>query len=298
MDIVNSQAIPTEELSLREFLIVLRQARWLIVSITVLAAVGTGIAALVVPKTYVATVLMAVATNESGNSQLGALGSLVSQVGGLTSLAGLSPEADSKKAETVAVLQSEVLTERYIDENHLLPILYAHKWDNIARRWKETDPEQIPTLWKANQFFKKDVRTVVTDSKTGLVTLKISWRNPELATEWANGLVKLTNDYLRKKAIDESERNIAYLTEQADKTEVVGVKQAIYTLMESEINKAMLARGNDEYAFKVLDPATQPERPSYPRPVLWVTVAVFASLLLSGIGLFGWAVWNKVRPFD
>lgn len=298
MDIVNSQIVDSEELSLREYLLMLGRAKWLIVSTVALVTFATAAAALLLPKTYVATVLMAVAHNNTGGSQLGALGSLVSEVGGLSSLTGINPDEDSKKAESVAVLQSEVLTERYIAENHLLPILYAPRWDNVAHRWKETDPRKIPTIWKANQLFNKKVRTVTIDSKSGLVTMKISWQDPKLATTWANGLVKLTNEYLRKQAIDESERNVAYLTDQANKTDVVGIKQAIYTLMESEINKSMMARGNDEYAFKVLDPATEPEKASSPQPLLWVTLALFGSLLFCGIAVYGWAVWKKTLPFE
>jgi hypothetical protein len=47
---------------------------------------------------------------------------------------------------------------------------------------------------------------------------------------WANELVRMTNDYLRDQAIQESERNIAYLNDQASKTDAVGAKQAIYAL--------------------------------------------------------------------
>jgi len=51
----------------------------------------------------------------------------------------------------------------------------------------------------------------VTDPKTGLVTLSITWNDPNIAAKWANGLVRMANDYLRDQAIEESERNIAYL---------------------------------------------------------------------------------------
>jgi uncharacterized protein involved in exopolysaccharide biosynthesis len=293
MDTVNPNHSIPEELSLREFLGILKRVRWAIISIVVIAALIAGIAASLLPKTYRATVLMAVVTSNSGSGPAGALGSLVSQMGGLGSLAGISTGADSKKAESVAVLQSEVLTERYIADNRLLPVLYASKWDNVSNRWKELDTTKVPTLWKANEYFKKNIRTVTTDPKSGLVTLTINWSNSAVATKWANDLVKLANDYLRKKAIDESERNIAYLNGQATQTDVVGVKQAIYTLMETEINKAMMARGSDEYAFKILDPAVAPENPFSPRPLLWVIVALFGSSLLSISAMFAWAVWTK-----
>jgi uncharacterized protein involved in exopolysaccharide biosynthesis len=148
-------------------------------------------------------------------------------------------------------------------------------------------------LWKGNEYFKKKVRSIVTDSKTGLVTLTIAWKDPRIAANWANGLVALTNDYLRKKAIEESERNIAYLNAQANKTDVVAVKQAIYTILQTEINKEMLARGSDEYAFKILDPAVAPEKPSTPTLAFMVVLAVFGSLALSVLIAFIRVAWLK-----
>ena len=91
----------------------------------------------------------------------------------------------------------------------------------------------------------------------------------------------MTNDYLRDKAIATSERHIAYLKQQAAATDMVGVKQAIYGLMEREINKEMLARGTEEYALNVIDPAQAPEIPSSPRPILWTIAGTLFGVLLS-----------------
>jgi uncharacterized protein involved in exopolysaccharide biosynthesis len=191
-------------------------------------------------------------------------------------------------------LQSEALTEKYIQQNDLLPILFNKQWDAQNKRWRATDPTRLPTLWKGNEFFKKNVRTVLTDPKSGLVTMTIGWTDAHIAAKWANDLVGMANDYLRKKAIDESERNIAFLNEQAAKTDVVTVKQAIYAILQSEINKEMLARGNDEYAFKILDPAVAPERPSTPPAVLLMLGALVGSFGLSVMIAFVYVCWIKV----
>ncbi|MGI0133419.1 MAG: GNVR domain-containing protein, partial [Candidatus Micrarchaeaceae archaeon] len=122
---------------------------------------------------------------------------------------------------------------------------------------------------------------VTTDSKTGLVTLTITWKDPALAAAWANGLVRYTNDYLRGRALEESERDITYLTQAAKATDLAGVKQAIYSILQSEISREMLARGTAEYAFKVLDPAVPPERPSSPIKSLWICLGLLGGLALS-----------------
>lgn len=248
------------------------------------------IAAWCAPRKYEASVLVAPVTESPGESQMGGLSSILSQFSGLTS--GLLMSAYSRRAETIAVLQSRALTEQYIDDNHLLPVLYPKLWDVRLGRWKTSDPFKIPNLWKANEYFKHHVRSVTESTKTGLVTLTITWTDPQLAADWANGLVRATNDYLRAQAITTADRNIAYLKQQAAKTDDVVTKQAIYAILENEINKAMLAQGQEQYALKVLDPAAAPYKPSSPRPVLWSLFALFTGLVLCLFTAFVKVAWR------
>lgn len=268
-----------DEISLHELVEVLRQDKWLFLSIAIACTLIAAIAAFVVPKTYTAEILVS-PVSQTGDQQQGALGSIGSTLGGLVSLAGISVTSDVKKSEFVAVLRSESLTQRYIETNNLLPVLYARKWNADKKSWNETDRESIPTVWEANQFFRRKVRSVSTDAKTGLVTMKITWKDPKVAARWANDLVHMANTYLRDKALAETERNIAYLNAEAAKTDIVTLKTAIYSLLQSEIKTAMLARGTDEYAFKVIDIATPPEKPTSPKPRAWTLVG-----LAVGIGL-------------
>jgi uncharacterized protein involved in exopolysaccharide biosynthesis len=201
--------------------------------------------------------------------------------------------SDSKKAESVAILQSVGLTERYIQQNNLLPMIYPKLWDPAQSKWKTTDPEKTPTLWKGTEFFRKNIRSVTTDGKTGMVTLTITWGDPRQAAAWANGLVQLANDYERDTAISTSEQNIAYLTNQAASTDVLGIKEVIYSLLQSEFDKAMLAKGNREFAFKIIDPALIPERPSYPDKLVWILVTFFSSISFSIFLAFCRVSWQK-----
>lgn len=268
-------------MSLWELLQIISKNRWIILAATVLFTVAGAIAAWLTPNSYkVKTVISPV--SESTQGMLGGLGGLASQFSGLASIAGLALPGGSKTAaESQAVLESEALTERYIRENNLLPILFRKKWDAAQGKWKPMSQADIPTPWTGFRYFEKHVRTITVDSKSGLLTLTITWEDPRLAARWANDLVRLTNNYLRDKALVESDRNISYLKDQATTTDVVQIKQAIYTLMQSEIDKAMVARGSDEYAFKVLDPAIVPERPSSPQFVLWTLAGTVGGLILS-----------------
>ncbi len=274
-----------DELVLREFVIGLWHNRWPVVALTAICAVAAGAASYLSPKKYEATLLLSPVTSQTNASGLGGLSSAISQLGGIASL-GLPISGGGAKAESLATLESATLTEQYIQENNLLPVLFHNSWDAQHGKWKDASLGKVPTLWKGNLFFGKAVRTVKEAPRTGLVTLTVTWTDPNAAAQWANGLVKMTNDYLREKAIRESDRNIAYLEGQLAKTSVMEIRNSIYSLMESEIKKQMLARGSDEYALKVIDPAQAPEKAASPQRLLWVLAGFCVGLLLSSIYIF------------
>ena len=196
----------------------------------------------------------------------------------------------TRKAEYIAVLQSELVTQSFIKSRDLLPVLYSNLWDSRDARWKTNDPDKQPTLWKAYKLFNKKIRNVTEDKTTGLVTMRIEWKDARQAADWANGLVQLTNQYLRNKAISEAERNIAYLNSEAAKTNIVEVKTSIYALLQQEINTEMVARGRDEYALKVIDPAYVPEKPVSLGPL---TLAIFG-LLAGGLGCLTFILVRRI----
>ncbi len=269
------------ELSLTDVIEFLGRNWWFILSVSIVCALLAALAARLVPRKYESTVLLMPVSAPSSASGLGGLSSVVSQLGGAASLLGLGSSAGaSGKAEAIATLQSQAIAERYIQDRNLMPILFSKAWDNAGQKWISDDPKKIPTLWQGMNFFLKGVVNVTDNAKTGLVLLKIIWKDPKVAATWANELVKATNDYLRGKAMKESQRNIDYLSEQAAKTATVEVRNAIYTVLETEIKKEMMARGSEEYALKVIDPAIAPESPSSPRPVFWTLGGFIVGLVL------------------
>jgi uncharacterized protein involved in exopolysaccharide biosynthesis len=270
-----------DEVSLRDTFSVLWRRKWLVASITLAFGIAAAVASLLVPPLYVAATIVSPVSNTPGGGAMSGLGALASQFGGLASLAGVAMPGDSKKFESLAVLQSEILTEKYIQDNDLLPIIFRDKWDDKQKKWKSSDPKKIPTLWDGNATFKKTIRSVSNDAKTGLATITITWTDPKLAAKWANDLVQRTNEYLRARAIHDSEANLAYLNEQALKTNEVAIRQGIYNLIQGEINKVMMAKGSEEYALRVLDPAVAPEKRFSPQRVNWVLFGLLSGLMVS-----------------
>ncbi len=262
MDDIKSIPKPEKEVGLIDLLKDLWAAKRVIFLVSAAFSLAFVAIGMLIGKKYEATVVLSPTLEDSGSGHLGGLGALAGQYSGLASLAGISIGGGGNNAEATATLQSELITERYVRENDLLPILYAKDWDPVKKTWKVTDPEDMPTLWKAYRYFDKKIRKVEDDKKTGLSTLKVKWKDPVQAAKWANGLAKMTNDYLRQRAIDESERNIQFLNAEASKTNVIEIRNAIYAILQNEINEQMLAKGREEYALKIIDPAVAPELPS------------------------------------
>jgi uncharacterized protein involved in exopolysaccharide biosynthesis len=241
-------------------------------------AAGVGISFFYTPQ-YRADAVLIPSDEMLGANLTGALASL----GGLASLVGLD-KSGSKESEAIETLKSRALTTSYIEANKLLPVIFHDRWDASANRWKAG--RKAPTVADGFRLFDKTIRTVVENRKTGLVTISITWEDPQLAKQWTDDLVDQANDLLRKQAVDRSARNLEYLKKASDQTSVMEVRATISKLMESEIKKQMVATGDKNYAFRVVDPAVVPERKVFPVraiflifgalavPVLWSLIVV------------------------
>lgn len=247
--------------------------RWLFLIAPVAGAVALVIVSFLVTPLYRVTVVLAPVEHSQNSSALSSLGG---SLGGLGAIAGLSLSGDSSRHESIAVLASKALTTRFIADEDLLPVLFADDWDSANERWLVDDQEDIPTLEDGFRVFDKDIRSISSDRESGLVTLTITWRDKEQAADWANQIVARANEVIRTRAIDESERSIAYLNDELEKTNVVGVRQAIYSVIESQIEQVMLANVRTDYAFKVLDPAVapDPEDRAFPSRLLFAVVGL------------------------
>lgn len=254
---MNSDHMENKDIEIRDIVADIRAARFAIVLFTAFLTMAGALFGVLREKEYEAATILIPAGDEA--KELGGLAGAASQYGGLASLAGISLPTSNRKSEALATLQSEQLTNRYILEEALLPVL-EDSWIAGIRRGLGQAPAR--SLWRANQFFKRHVRSVGEDKLTGLITLRITWKDPKVAAKWANDLVKLTNEFLRARAISEAEKNIAYLNEQAARTSIIEARQAIYSLLKQALNSEMVARGREEYALKVIDPAFPPEKAS------------------------------------
>jgi LPS O-antigen subunit length determinant protein (WzzB/FepE family) len=183
--------------------------------------------------------------------------------------------------EAIAILGSRKFSAEFIEDRNLLPVFFADAWDSASNDWLPEVEADRPDIRDAVRYFVDNVRSITEDRDSGLVTLAVEWTDPRLAEDWANALVQRLNDSMRQRALSEAEANVTYLQLELGKTSVVTLQQSIGRLMESELQKLMLARGNSEFAFRVVDPAQEPKVRSRPRRSLIVVLSTFVGGLIA-----------------
>ena len=243
-----------------------------------LLGLGAGVAvALLLPPIFRAEATVQVRAERAG---AGALQALAGELGPLGALAGAAFGGNGdEKGVALATLQSRAIVQSYIERQNLLPLLYERQWDRKAKRWKSDDPDSVPTSQKAYRKFKEKIFGVEDDKKSGLVIVSVEWKDPVLAARWLNDLIADTNAMLKNRTIRESEASLRYLETQAKNTTIVELRIALYTLMEAEYKKLMIARNTEDYVLRIIDPAQVPKNKV--RPQRGVIVALSSVLGLA-----------------
>jgi len=113
---------------------------------------------------------------------------------------------------------------------------------------------------------------------SGTVSISFTFRDPELAAQWANDYVALANHEIRTRTIEESSQALEYLNERIESTSIVGLRETIFRLIETHLEKITLASARPEFAFRVIDRAVAPEERSHPKRKLIVAMSLLAGL--------------------
>ena len=267
--------VSDDKISLREIWRILWRGKRTVIAATTIFALGSIAYALLATEIYRAEVLLAPAAEQS-TPMIGG------QLGGLAALAGLSV-GEGNDVVSLAVLQSREFARDFIEQLDLMPIFFEEEWDAEKNRWREDDPTKAPDVRDGVKFFHKEIFEVSEERRTGLVTVAIEWTDPDVAAEWASILVHRLNDRLRERALQEAQTNVAYLRSEMAKATLVTLQESIGRLLEAELPKLMLAKGNEEFAFKIVDPAVPPRERVRPKRAL---TAIIGTILGGLLGIF------------
>ncbi|NOU01165.1 MAG: hypothetical protein HOO95_06290 [Gallionella sp.] len=268
--------VEDDEIDLREIWRVLVKYKRMIMFATFGAAIVAAGISLQLPNIYRAEVLLAPVQDD--NAKSGGMAAALGGLGGLASLAGISMGSGGSAEENLAILRSREFLWKFVQDNKLMPIFFEDEWDEVQKKWKESDPKKQPGQMDVARLFDKEVLGVNTDKKSSLVTVTIEWKDPVLATAWADQLITQLNQYLRQEAIARSEANLKYLNEELARTQIEEMRKTLYDLIGREQRNAMLANAQRQFAFRVLDPAVVPDKKIKPKR----TIIVLLAALMAG----------------
>ncbi|HGF5134902.1 TPA: Wzz/FepE/Etk N-terminal domain-containing protein [Vibrio parahaemolyticus] len=289
-----------DEIDLRELFKALWKGKWIIIATTFFFAVGAVLYALSLPNIYKSDALLAPAESSNG----GGLSKMAGQLGGLAALAGvnLGGGESSQTDLAVQVMKSRQFVEAFISKHDLLvPLMAAKDWDLANNKlildedlYNPTKGEWLrepnglrgstPTAQEAFEVFSKEVLSVSQDKESGLYTVSVKNYSPYIAQQWVNWLIEDINKVMRERTIAETSQNLAYLNTQLQKTAVADMQSTFYKLIEEQTKSLMLAEVQEEFIFKVIDPAVVPELKDGPKRAL---ICVLGTLLG---GMFGGAI--------
>ncbi|BCN23011.1 Wzz/FepE/Etk N-terminal domain-containing protein [Vibrio alfacsensis] len=294
----HSQQPADDEIDLRELFGALWKGKWIIIATTFVFAVGAVLYALSLPNIYKSDALLAPAESSGG----GGLSKMAGQLGGLAALAGVNLGAgeSSQTDLAVQVMKSRQFVEAFIKKHDLLvPLMAAKDWD-LANNKLILDEElynpdtgewlreakglrgSTPTAQEAFEVFSKEVLSVSQDKESGLYTVSVKNYSPYIAQQWVNWLIEDINKVMRERTIAETSQNLAYLNTQLQKTAVADMQSTFYKLIEEQTKSLMLAEVQEEFIFKVVDPAVIPELKDGPKRAL---ICVLGTLLGGMLGV-------------
>ena len=175
---------------------------------------------------------------------------------GLAAMAGISIPSDSNIERVLATMKTRKFLKKFTMNKNLLPIIFSDYWDQSSNSWILEEGQDEFMIDDGIGPLQSSIEFEI--DKSGLITLSISWKDPEVAADWANDLVKQLNEQLREQAIADSQKRIGYLEQELAKTTLQDMRTVLYNLLESEKQKAMLANVNEDFALEVIDPAVAP----------------------------------------
>jgi uncharacterized protein involved in exopolysaccharide biosynthesis len=238
-----------DEIDLLELIRTLLQAWKTIVGIIILCT-GLAVAyALYAPEVFKAETLLAPAQEEET-----AASSLLNKFGGLVSIAGVKDKSSSFMSRVLGTLKSRHFLENFILEHKLLQQIFFDQWNIERKEWIPRKDGSIVTISDGIDLLLVSI-SCEEDRATSLYTVSVILKDPQLASLICNKVVLSLNSKFRERAIQRALLKEEYLREELLKTSLSDMKNVLYTMLQAEKQKAMLANITKDAAFEVIDPA-------------------------------------------
>jgi hypothetical protein len=203
----------------------------------------------------------------------------------------------SKKDLTIALIESRDFFNFILNKYNLMPeIMAVESFDKNTNKIvynntlynKDTDKwaedKEVPTEQETYREYLSSIAVLKTES--GFIELTYSHLSPVFAKNLLDIVVTEINSLQSEKDKIETMKAIDYLNNQVKLTNMQEVKDTIYIILESQIEKLMTANIKSEYLVEVIDSSFIPEKKFKPSRALLVILATFFGLILSLVLIF------------
>lgn len=241
-------------------------------------AIATNIGSRFMTRAYMSTISMLSAQEDNDN----ALQRVTNQLGAVAGLLGVGQQGGRRDVnESLATLRSRVLVADFLKTEEFLDDVFGVLGPEAIADLSEED-----RLQAAVTYFQDNILTVAYDTRTSLMGVSMTWTDRHRAAELANHYIAFANEAMRQRGIGSARNRIAFLHKAADDAATVELRQAIYRLVEAQVNAEMMAATKPDYAFLIMDPAVPAGIGEFVRPQTWlltVIAAMFGAGLAFGV---------------
>lgn len=278
-----------DEIDLKDLLKVLWIQKKIIIFISSLGALISVIVSLSLSNIYLSeSTLLPTSQEDSLASKLGSLSSLSSIAG-----VALPKESVSKSDEAIERIKSfDFFSKNFLPNIKLENITAVKKWlpdtNSLVYDKKIYDSEQkrwidgIPSEQQAYKTYQ-EILGINAPLKTPFVRISIQHKSPVIAQRWVEIIIKQINETMRTNDADQAKKSILYLNKTASSTNVQSIKDAISSLLESQMQTLTLTSSNEMYVFKIIDAPIIPENKFKPSRAI---ICILGTLISVFIGLF------------
>lgn len=205
------------------------------------------------------------------NTQKNNISSMSSGLGGLSQLAGIDLGSGSspQEEESYAMLFSRVNLKSFVEGSESIQNYFL----------EHTNSNSLSNFEPIFSFINKSI-SLTRSKNTGISNIYFSAFDKEISANFLNQLIFHSNESLRKEAQDASERKVEFLNIESSKNSYRNVQAIFGRMIETEIQNKMMANTQEEYAFKIIDPAVIPLNKSSPRILFSLFLGILIGLIV------------------
>ena len=261
-----------EEISMEELLGIVIKYKTLLLKVIVASFSLSIVIALSLQNYYMSSAVLMI-QDESENQ------GLLSQYSGLASIAGIKIGGEaSRSQQVIAMIKSRDFFNHLITFEDVLPSIMApgsydpktkqlsynsRKYDEEKNQWL-TDGRVPPNYLKAHRVYLSTMLNVYEDKRSGFVVLEIEHLSPVFAQQLLNIIIREVNSILRDQDLEKAEKALNFLQKELTSTSLLEIREAIHNLTQAKIETQMIAKIDEDYVLKKIEPPYIPDIKSRP----------------------------------